>query len=245
MRVFFVSDLHVEMQSGEMPKIFDKVFPTKDDVVVFAGDIANPRCLKFFASFSKLFENVIYVPGNHEYYRGTYPTAIHLIRAELIRLNAGHVLVMDNQSCTLKGKRFHVATLWTNFAGSPMVEFQAKQWINDFRAIAGMDTTVMKNAFKTSEAFLKKSVKPGDVVVTHYAPHLKSIHEKYGLDTLNRYFVNDCSDVIFQNKPALWIHGHTHSSFDYTVGETRVVCNPHGYGNENVGGWDRNACVEL
>jgi len=27
----------------------------------------------------------------------------------------------------------------------------------------------------------------------------------------------------------LWIHGHTHESFDYMVGDTRIVCNPRGY----------------
>jgi hypothetical protein len=30
--------------------------------------------------------------------------------------------------------------------------------------------------------------------------------------------------------PALWIHGHTHDSFDYLVGPTRIVCNPKGNG---------------
>jgi hypothetical protein len=28
---------------------------------------------------------------------------------------------------------------------------------------------------------------------------------------------------------SLWIHGHTHESFDYVVNSTRVVCNPRGY----------------
>jgi hypothetical protein len=31
----------------------------------------------------------------------------------------------------------------------------------------------------------------------------------------------------------LWIHGHTHDSFDYAVAGTRVICNPKGYRNEN------------
>jgi hypothetical protein len=29
------------------------------------------------------------------------------------------------------------------------------------------------------------------------------------------------------------VHGHTHDSVDYHVGGTRIVCNSHGYGNEN------------
>ena len=29
--------------------------------------------------------------------------------------------------------------------------------------------------------------------------------------------------------PALWVHGHTHTSHDYRVGRCRIVCNPRGY----------------
>ena len=27
----------------------------------------------------------------------------------------------------------------------------------------------------------------------------------------------------------VWIHGHVHSSFDYNIGKTRIICNPRGY----------------
>ena len=27
---------------------------------------------------------------------------------------------------------------------------------------------------------------------------------------------------------SLWVHGHMHDSFDYQVGDTRVICNPSG-----------------
>jgi hypothetical protein len=30
-------------------------------------------------------------------------------------------------------------------------------------------------------------------------------------------------------RAALWIHGHTHDSFDYVVRGTRIVANPRGY----------------
>ncbi len=32
----------------------------------------------------------------------------------------------------------------------------------------------------------------------------------------------------------LWIHGHTHDSFDYLVNGTRIVCNPRGYARDGV-----------
>ena len=29
--------------------------------------------------------------------------------------------------------------------------------------------------------------------------------------------------------PELWLHGHVHRSYDYFVGDVRLVCNPRGY----------------
>jgi hypothetical protein len=29
--------------------------------------------------------------------------------------------------------------------------------------------------------------------------------------------------------PRYWLHGHVHKSLDYTIGDTRVICNPRGY----------------
>jgi hypothetical protein len=46
----------------------------------------------------------------------------------------------------------------------------------------------------------------------------------------------------------LWVHGHMHDSFDYVLGETRVVSNPRGYArngvNENAR-FDPNMVVEI
>ena len=42
------------------------------------------------------------------------------------------------------------------------------------------------------------------------------------------------SATIDAYQPQLWVHGHVHNSCDYKVGDaTRIVCNPHGYGDEN------------
>ena len=36
------------------------------------------------------------------------------------------------------------------------------------------------------------------------------------------------------NPRKLWVHGHTHSSFDYNIHGTRVVCNPRGYEDHDL-----------
>ena len=66
------------------------------------------------------------------------------------------------------------------------------------------------------------------VVVTHHAPHRNSLAAQYADDWLSPAFVSELPAEFFEI-PELWIHGHTHASFDYWVGKCRVVCNPRGY----------------
>ena len=69
------------------------------------------------------------------------------------------------------------------------------------------------------------------VVVGHHAPSKLSIKPKYANDhIMNGGYSSDLSEFIMDRPQIrLWTHGHTHDDFDYTVGETRVVCNPRGY----------------
>lgn len=69
----------------------------------------------------------------------------------------------------------------------------------------------------------------------HHAPHPGSVAERLANDGLTPCFVSDLLDVIERHRPALWIDGHTHDSFDYRVGRTRIVCNPKGYGPKRPG----------
>ncbi len=72
------------------------------------------------------------------------------------------------------------------------------------------------------------------VVVTHHVPHPLSVHQRYAGDWLNPAFANQLSQDLFEGV-GLWVHGHTHDSFDFEVpwpsgrGACRVVCNPRGY----------------
>ena len=72
---------------------------------------------------------------------------------------------------------------------------------------------------------------PGEtVVVTHYAPYPRSIHQRYVESITSAAFASNLEDVVAEGKPALWVHGHVHQSFDYDLEGTRILCNPRGYG---------------
>lgn len=76
------------------------------------------------------------------------------------------------------------------------------------------------------------------VVVTHHYPSKRSTAARYTNDPLTAAFGSKLSlDLLTQAN--LWIHGHTHDSCDYRLGDSkksvRVVCNPRGYPM----GWQR------
>jgi hypothetical protein len=86
------------------------------------------------------------------------------------------------------------------------------------------------------------------VVITHHAPSRHSIHPRFAGSLLNACFVSDAAHLLRADRVSLWIHGHTHDSFDHQVNGTRVVCNPRGYAragsNENPA-FDANFIVEV
>ena len=69
------------------------------------------------------------------------------------------------------------------------------------------------------------------MVVTHFAPSLRSADPRYGARSGTASFCNADDDLL----PCadLWLHGHLHCVHDYRVaragGPTRVVCNSRGH----------------
>lgn len=72
------------------------------------------------------------------------------------------------------------------------------------------------------------------IIVTHHAPSPYSISPEYKGDILSAAFASNLNEFIIDNPQIrVWAHGHVHSPFDYILGQTRVVCCPFGYRNEN------------
>jgi Icc-related predicted phosphoesterase len=71
------------------------------------------------------------------------------------------------------------------------------------------------------------------VMIGHHAPSNLSVHPRYANDDLMNGGYRSSLDFFIEDHPeiVLWVHGHTHHRFDYTIGNTRVFCNPRGYIN--------------
>ncbi|SBT07394.1 Metallophosphoesterase [Candidatus Accumulibacter aalborgensis] len=239
MKLHVLSDLHLSVASFDAPK-------TNADVVILAGDIARPK--EAMAWASSFTQPVLYVPGNHEFYGGSMASTVH----ELKQLGApSNIRVLDNDAVVIGGVRFLGTTLWTDFLlfgegeKRDLAIHEALGFMRDFVRIRMDDvSTAMFTPtdsavlFSRHASWLESKLAepfPGQtVVITHHAPSPGSIHPRFADSPLNACFVSNGERLIDGRRVALWIHGHTHDSFDYVVNGTRVVCNPRGYARNGV-----------
>ncbi len=239
MKLNVLSDLHLSLGALAIPA-------NDADAVILAGDIARPK--ESIAWASGLGKQVLYVPGNHEFYGGSIAGTVE----ELKRLSAGtSIRVLDNDEAIIGGVRFLGSTLWTDFMlfgegerrAAAMQE--AQRFMRDFGRIRLGEAPFTPEAsaalFARDAAWLERRLAQPHagptVVITHHAPSPRSIHPRFADSLMNACFVSDAERLIDASRVRLWIHGHTHDSFDYFVNGTRVLCNPRGYakdgGNEN------------
>ncbi len=239
MRILVISDLHLDQDPDYA---FPAAFPDHD-LAVFAGDVGGPAAdgVRLLASLPQLAARpVVMVAGNHEFYGREIGAAM----VEAQEAAAGtNVALLDRNVIHVGDRAIVGTTLWTDYRlfGQPEVSMLvAARAMNDHRLVKTVrDGRVMtftprdaRMRHARERAWLSETLDmhgPGSIVVTHHAPHPRSVHRRYATDAVTPAFASDLTSLIRQARPALWVHGHTHDSFDYEVGATRVVCNPKGY----------------
>lgn len=240
MNIQIASDLHLEFLQGRHPGE-RLIHPNPHaDVLVLAGDIATSKqAARLFADWPV---PVLMVAGNHEYYDRDLPDTQARLREDC---QGNPVRFLENDSFTLGDVRFLGCTLWTDYrlvqgATQPQMMKEALYHLND-HALIRMERSLFSppNALAFHEAsirwLLAELAKPWEgktVVITHHGPHPLSVHPRYARQLLSAAYCSDLSvHTGLLDKVDLWMHGHVHDSFDYTVPGThcRVVTNPAGY----------------
>lgn len=247
-KIAFISDLHLEAQERPI------LARPEAEVAVFVGDILGARKENYDNDDSAVRRldrwaqdwgmPVFLVPGNHEF-EG------RLIGRELDRLHrhaqGSGVRVLYNDSAIV-GQEEPVlllgSTLWTDFSlygaqDSESCFNRCARRFGDFNirredgSFLELDEILVE--FVAATTWLGTEMDQAQhpcVVATHFAPHKGSVADQWKNDVDTSWFVNDLPETLIE-KAAAWIHGHTHSRFDYQVGRRngfgRVFCNPYGF----------------
>lgn len=198
---------------------------------------------------------VVYVPGNHEYDGLDFDSAHTRLQRSCEQLG---IHWLERSSLVLQGVRFVGTTLWSDFdalalqqGGTLAQQLEARgkaqRAANHYLSKTG---TVWQGQAMLAEqvraqgrrcmdwlhAALQAPHAGPTVVVTHFAPSLRSRDPRYGLTPGTAGFCNALDDWLVHAD--LWLHGHVHTPCDYRVHATRaygrahacrVVANPLGY----------------
>lgn len=239
MRVLIVSDLHFEFHRDD-GKSLTASLPDAD-VLVCAGDLSSSKGLgNAVKTLCGRYKDVVFVAGNHEFYGGRIP----VVRSHLTRLaqdNPGfHYL--QNSIVELGGIPFVGTTLW--FRHFDHIE-SMYHTMNDFSVIKDPVPRIYEEN-EEALTFLAENMSAESFVVTHYLPSQRSVSPRYLTSPLNCFFVCDIEDLIRERQPKYFVHGHTHDSAAYRIGETQVICNPFGYvRHETNPNFDENLVLDL
>ena len=270
MRVHVFSDLHLEFGPLEFPA--DVRAGRLADLVLLAGDIHTKRRGPRWAA--ETFDApVAMILGNHEAYGDSLYASIAAQRksaAESSERRRHPVRMLERETSTLMTAggtpvRIIAATLWTDFEIFGATEQarmmdNAHRSMNDFQMIRIVDSVRREQRplapsdclrlHRESLSYIANGLsKPFDgvtIVMTHHAPSRRSVPASFSADPTTAAYASDLEALIEQTRPQLWVHGHIHTSSDYVIGSTRVVCNPRGYFPSDLNaGFDPTLVIEL
>lgn len=213
MRIGIFSDLHLDHAAY----IYD--FEQHDDVDLWinAGDTATAPLLKNYF-IEKVLPKQFWIDGNHDLYSHSVVKVVSDPDSYCVTHRQDGILIAG-------------APLWTDLSNGLDWHRYRTQLI-DCKYIE--DWTFEKYMWHHchQKDFLLSS--GADIIVSHHLPSYLSINAKWIMSDCNSSFAVELSDRILSmpKPPKLWVHGHSHDSCDYMIGETRVISNPRGYPGE-------------
>ena len=246
MRLHTLLDLHLRDSFIDIP-------PVESNSLILTGDIPTPGQRAFGWAVPETVRFgcvVVQVVGNHELCKETLKAERALMRKAVRR---PRLYLLDRASVVLARVRILGCVLWTDYR-VPIIDAMSYdmrvdlEWgmavcaviLTDHRCIEWQDGA--DSRLSTSKDLLGEQhavrqwleqqlavLSDGPtVVVTHHVLHALSVAPRFASDWVTCGFASALPDSFFV-VPALWIHGHTHTRFDYRVGNYRIVCNPQGY----------------
>ena len=266
-KILYFSDIHIEIREKEVRSGWTDIRPLDlgpdlssfagaVELVVLAGDIGRMRSRRDVSTLRYAEQAAAYlgcpavvVPGNHEYYRGSFDDE----REALLAARVAGVTVLDRGEARFPvgpdSLRILGATLWTDYAvlGDPGQGMrEAAQAIEDHRLITrrGGDPFLPCDALaehRLSRAWLaQRLAEPHDgptLVVTHHVPHSAARNPIHGTTALSPAFYSDCDDLLAaaaRAKVIAWIYGHHHWSQEVEMGGVRLMSAQLGYPGEKT-----------
>lgn len=240
MKLQLLSDLHLETET------FDPQPAPGAEALVLAGDIDSTW--RGYERFTGWPVPVWVVAGNHEFDGRDVDDAAAGLRALCGRLGLRLIERDAFVHTAASDQRLRVlgTTRWSDFdlfgaAQRARAERAAAYFLRLMAATRGgreFDAAAVREEGLAGRSWLEGELQASPqgrwertLVITHFAPSVRSADPRYGKQPGTASFCNADDDLI--PRADLWLHGHLHCRHDYRIDRpgrapARVVCNARG-----------------
>lgn len=243
MRVFTVSDLHVDHEANRqwLAQLSERDF--RDDALILAGDVSDrpDRLRACLEALVRRFRQVLFVPGNHELWVVRDAPALdslqkfdavrHLARecgATVDAWQRGPVRIVPLQS-------------WYDYSFGPPAGALRAAW-NDFQACRWPDgwdaARITQHFLALNEPLLAPRVAvPGELLISfsHFLPRIDVMPERIPPDKRILYPVLGSAalgEQVQRLQPAMHVYGHSHVNRRVRLDGIEYVNNAFAYPQE-------------
>lgn len=247
-RLQIMSDLHIELHD-HIPSASEYITPSAD-VLILAGDIGRIhkyeqlRC--FLKDLCSMFQIVLYVPGNHEFYKvdSVEPKSVNELLEDLLKIKEEipNLYILNRSSVVIGNVCIAGCTLWTQSA------VHIPQFIVRIKDI---DTATYNSMFCKDLKYIEQMItycqnkKLKLVVVSHHCP-THSVGRKKPRDKFKTLYTSNLDYLLDSSKVDTWICGHIHSNFDHkTKNGTRLVSNQKGKPKDNLLDYSKTKVISV
>lgn len=241
MRIFAVSDVHIDFAVNKQWVAGLSAVDYRDDVLILAGDVSDSiRLLDWcLGTLATRFAKVLYVPGNHEMWvhRHQYPGT---------SLDKFQQIVHIIENCGASMQAFHRNHLsivpllgWYDYSfGEPTLELLAA-WM-DYRACRWPDHFSVR---EVAEYFLEFNnavlgvANETIISFSHFLPRIDLMPKYIPGEKRVIYPVLGSTALeaqIRRLRPAIHVYGHSHVNRNLTLDDVLYVNNAFGYPQETA-----------
>jgi predicted phosphodiesterase len=260
LEIQIVSDLHLEFLDEKKINIIKPAAPILallGDICCCAEDADFEKFKTFILKLVPLYEMIIMVPGNHEYYYNKRSPSLDITIdsidkkiKQFFKTSSSKLHLLNNNSIkiTIEDKSYIIigTTLWSWI---PVEQYKLiHSSMNDYSSIYIVDKTISSDEKKMIRRILPKDISflhmksyryiksqitknknSKIIVLTHHKPYLSEYHDSKSLDVA---YESDLS--AFMNYVDFWAYGHTHKPDNRTIGKTWIYSNPKGYPGQKI-----------
>lgn len=239
MRIFALSDIHVDYDGNAKWVENLSAVEYLDDVLILAGDVTDkPPLFEWcLGAFAKRFRKVVFVPGNHDLWvirDGREKNSLQKF-AEVCAMVESCGATM--QTYRERGVAIHPLLGWYDYSfGEPSDELKA-MWM-DFRACRWPDALNANEVSLHFDALNRASSSAHDETVitcSHFLPRIDAM--PWYISGANRLLYPVLGSTRLETRlrtlnPSIHVYGHSHVNRNVRIDGVTYINNAFGYPSE-------------